>query len=284
MALENKVILDLKMKMQTKIEGILLSKSPYRNRDLICRILLRSGKKVSVLFYGGKGGGRQQKTSILEFGYLIKIELRRNTRSHSELFVAQEWALTWKHKNIRRHYQAFYLLCSYIEMIDKISLGVDLYDENTETAKEDQEGLFRVLSNGLYYLEEAASNKQFYSKMHLFIFLAKLLAETGVSPQMMMCTFCETKLENHTSGLSFNFVHGGFICGQCQSQAETSEYTDGSAIYRLLKISLGSPFKDYKKIASLELKNSKPEKQLFHYFCYQFQLEAQKFKSLQLVL
>ena len=52
--------------MQTKIEGLILSKVPYDERHVIANLLLRSGRKVSVVFYGGRGGGKKQKSSILD--------------------------------------------------------------------------------------------------------------------------------------------------------------------------------------------------------------------------
>ena len=48
--------------MQSKIEGIVTSKIPYDERHIIANVILRNGKKVSVVFYGGRGGGPKQKS------------------------------------------------------------------------------------------------------------------------------------------------------------------------------------------------------------------------------
>ncbi len=47
--------------MQKKIEGILIKKIPYKERDIIGTLLLRSGMQVSAIFYGGAGGGKNKK-------------------------------------------------------------------------------------------------------------------------------------------------------------------------------------------------------------------------------
>ncbi len=76
--------------MNTKIEGILLSKLAHGERNLLVKLLLRSGKIISVMFYGGRGGGEKKKSSVLEIGTMLKVELARS-KSNSELYSAKEW-------------------------------------------------------------------------------------------------------------------------------------------------------------------------------------------------
>lgn len=79
----------LELQLETKIEGILLSKLPYKDRHLICHMLLRSGKKVGVIFYGGAGGGKKMKSTNLELGHMIKVELKHSNKN-KELYSLAE--------------------------------------------------------------------------------------------------------------------------------------------------------------------------------------------------
>ena len=112
--------------MQTKIEGIVLSKIPYDERHIIAHLLLRSGRKVSVVFYGGRGGGKKQKSSIIELGFMLSVELNTN-RTHSEIYHAKEWSLVWHHDLIRLDHTAFFMFCFYLAVINKISLNENLH-------------------------------------------------------------------------------------------------------------------------------------------------------------
>ena len=90
--------------MQTKIEGILIRKIPYQDRHIIGTLLLRSGRKVSVLFYGGQGGGKKLKSSTLELGHMLRVELGRS-KSTSDLYRAKEWSPIWIHEKIANNWR-----------------------------------------------------------------------------------------------------------------------------------------------------------------------------------
>jgi len=150
--------------MQTKIEGIILSKAPFQDRHLICRVLLRSGKIVPVVFYGGSGGGKKNKGSTLEFGYMMKIELAHSKKS-SDIYNAKEWLPIWSHQNIRLDHRAFSLLCFYLECAAKFSQEANLH-ESSEEFDHQSIGLFRAISSSIFYLDEMIKIKEFnYEKI-----------------------------------------------------------------------------------------------------------------------
>jgi len=137
--------------MQTKIEGLVLSKIPYDDRHIIANILLRTGRKISVVFYGGRGGGTKQKSSVIELGFMLAVELRPS-KTHSDVYHAKEWNLIWHHDQIRLTHNAFYVMCFYLEIINRIAAIENLHDvheENTEMV-----GLFATLSNALVVIEK----------------------------------------------------------------------------------------------------------------------------------
>ena len=152
------------------IEGIVLHKTLYKEKDLIAHLLLRSGDTLTVYFYGGKGGGKKLKGSIVEMGFMLGVYLQKATRKlESQIQVAKEYELKWHPKYIRENYQAFCLASFYLELIAKISSEAHIDDVHSIN----NEGLFKVLSNALFYLDEAVGKKSFDLHQHLFIFFAK---------------------------------------------------------------------------------------------------------------
>ncbi|MBC7539412.1 MAG: recombination protein O N-terminal domain-containing protein, partial [Bacteriovorax sp.] len=153
--------------MQTKIEGIVLSKIPYDERHIIAHLLLRSGRKVSVVFYGGRGGGVKQKSSVIELGFMLSVELR-TSKSTGEIYHAKEWNLVWHHDLVRLDHSAFYVMCFFLEIINKVSPSENLHEVHEENVE--MVGLFTTLSNALVHLEKCLQVKSFYTHSHSVIF------------------------------------------------------------------------------------------------------------------
>ena len=140
------------------LEGIIIHKTPFKERDLICNVLLRSGKKVAIYFYGGRGGGKKTKGSILEVGFMMKItSAPRRKVVDTNIIIAKEYKHIWNSEYIRDNYKAFYLSSFFMEYIGKIALE----SNHDEISKDDDSGLFRVLSNSLYFLDDSIKNKNF---------------------------------------------------------------------------------------------------------------------------
>jgi DNA repair protein RecO len=268
--------------MQTKIEGLLISKIPYQDRHVIGHLLLRSGRKVSVLFYGGRGGGKKQKSSTLELGHMLKVELRPSKKT-SDLHYGKEWTPVWMHEKIRLDYKAFSLMCLFLESIGKIIVEDNLHDP---LMHEDQsfEGLFRVLSNALFLMEKSlSSNEKFIPQEQLLIFIGKLLIEQGVFPEREHCVLSGAELESEMD-MVLVAEQGGFVSSQCVNQEERRMLGDGAAgveLWRHLGIIGHSKYSDMQELG---LQNTPIVRSLFQYFCYQFQFEEKDFKSLSMVL
>src|SRR5690606_37672537 len=107
--------------MNTKVEGIVLTKHPQGERNLVVKLLLRSGKVVSVMFYGGRGGGEKKKSSVLELGTMLKVELARS-RSNSDMQSAKEWEAIWMADKVRTDHIAFYALCFIVQVAAKVAI------------------------------------------------------------------------------------------------------------------------------------------------------------------
>ena len=176
-----------------EVQGILIRKTDYKERDVIVDLLLRNGKQMAIYFYGGKGGGKHQKGSLLEVGRMLKVNLKPNIKHGQEsIAVAQEWSIIWDSDCIRNDFKGFYYLCFLLELTKKIAIETQIkdYDEKTQEFV----GLFSVLSNALYYLDEALKNKNFVMEKHLFIFLSKLIYQLGLAADQNIPwpTFLET--------------------------------------------------------------------------------------------
>ncbi len=269
------------MNMKTKVEGIIIAKTPYRDRDLICKLLLRSGKRISVLFYGGRGGGVKKKSSFLELGHMIALELKQSN-SNNEMQIAKEWSPIWTHNLIRNDHRAFYLMCLYLEIVMKISLDENLHDDNASFDIE-SEGIFRVLSNGIFYLEESIVNNQLNTFQQLGLFLGKNMLEQGIFPAADDCSVCGISL-HESEGPVLSPEHGGFTCFSCFSIDSKLPHhvarREVNPVFRYFVHIPGLKYKDYQRINFLDQHSIK---QIFHYFCYQFHFKESDFKSLPFI-
>ena len=262
--------------MQTKIEGLVLSKVPYDERHLIAQLLLRSGRKISVVFYGGRGGGVKQKSSIIELGFMLSVELQK-TSSTKDIYHAKEWTLIWHHELIRKNFHAFYLICFFQEVISKISSVENLHDINE--ANTEMVGLFSTLSNSLVVIEKSLAGSTFYPHSHAVIFLTKILLHLGVYPERENCTICGVALAN-LNDMYLIAEEGGFACPTCMNQRKSYSMQSGRELWELMGHVAHTKYTDLNEI-KLEFKSL--PKMLFYYFCFQFHFEEKDFKTTSLV-
>lgn len=267
-----------------KVEGIIIQKTPYKERDLICHVLLRSGKTINVYFYGGRGGGKQNKGSILELGHMLVIELNiRKKKLETQLYMAKEYKLLWSGQSVRNDFQAFYLYSFYIEFIGKIAVEDDL--EGYEDDHHD--GLFNILSNGLYYLDESVKGKNFSIQNHLFIFLARLSVHLGITVDVDNCMYCSEDLQDNLC--LFDPSNGGFSCMECSSKRDEflsdnklllEEYQSSTKLKKTLSLCYKLPYKEYEKMPCVTQGLTISQ---FNYINLQFGFTKEQFKSWSLI-
>jgi recombinational DNA repair protein (RecF pathway) len=268
------------------LEGILIRKTNYRDRDIIGKLLLRSGKVIDVYFYGGRGGGKLQKGSILEIGYMLKVTFApKRKKGITAMDIAKEWSLIWESKNIRKNFHAFYLLNLIFELTAKIAIS---FDEDSDEHLDDQVGLFKIISNSIFQLDRTSIDLKVNIFDHLFAMLGKLSLELGILPDLKTCLYCHESLDDFEY-LKFEPQNGGFSCSECLMSKEDSSL--GKNVFEEMK--------DTKKLRSaflfvLQMKFSEIESlqgisrgncdALFNYFCYQFNLNKSDFKSWVMVV
>ncbi len=259
--------------MIDKVEGILLNKIPFKDRHLIGRLLLRNGTILSILFFGGRGGGAKKKTSLLEVGHLLQVQLAR-AKSGTQLIAAKEWVLKWQHQSIRYHYKSFNLMALYSELIGRLAVETSALDLSEKDATQG-EGLFILLSNALFYLEKDSSDKKTNLKRHLNYFLGKLLFHLGIYPERTQCALCGLPL-GFENDIALSFTHGGFVLRSEVERVEEYNFTLGQDLCAFLGFLSHSPY----RLVLLEgLDKSDVADILFSYLCYQLSLNRNDFKS-----
>lgn len=261
-----------------KAEGIILHKTPFKERDLICHILTRRGQKLGLYIYGGLGGGKSQKGSSLELGSMSSFVLQKDKRN-SEVKIAKQDQLIWQAKNIRNHYQAFLLSQFFIELVNKVALEDDMQEVVGE-----HEGLFNVLSNALFFLDDSLEKDDFEPFRMLLLFLNKLIFHLGIMPDTENCLFCQTDLKKFPFCL-LDSANGGFSCPDCVSQRDEflsdnkvlmEEFKSSTHLKRSFDILTNTKFKDYGRIVEYERSLSVAS---FNYINYQFGFADSDFKT-----
>lgn len=159
-------------------EGILISKIPYKERDLIGKILTRRGTIQTFYFYGGRGGGKKMKPSLLELGRMLKIEAKVKNKNAEEMLTASEVSVLWEGRKIRENYEAFVFMCFVLELVSKISV-----QDDHEEGESHFEGIFKATSNALFYLNDALEKKNFSKNIHYALFLSKIIQELGIASE-----------------------------------------------------------------------------------------------------
>lgn len=235
--------------MKQKLEGIVLSKVPHKERDILARLLLRNGKSISVYFYGAQGGGKKQKGSMLEIGHLISLTLNIS-QNKTDVYSVKEWKLKWHYEKLRNSFQSFNLLCFYIEIISKIAQKDDLI-ENHDDIDQSDVGLFRVLSNAIFYLEESIKSQTFSFYQHFNLFLGKLLMEQGVFPERMNCVLSGNDLTPSDQVVLLN-EHGGFALSESVDQIDRNTIQNGKSAWLVLGEYFIQNILNIKKLLSLE--------------------------------
>ena len=205
---------------------------------------------------------------------MLSVEIAR-AKSFDTVYKASEWNVIWTPNLLRGNFPAFSLMCFYFEIISKLSLEENLHDGEDFQ----QGGLFSVLSNGIFFLEQTVKNNTFIKEEQLLLFLGKLVLEQGINPRMKSCIVCDRSLESARS-LILLFEKGGFSCHLCFEGLGGDE---GKALWKFLQIIRTESHKDF-NFKNLNYQNvSSLSQLLFDYFCFQFQLGPKSFKSLPMV-
>jgi DNA repair protein RecO len=251
-------------------EGLVIAKTPYKERDLIAKVLLRNGLLASFYVYGGQGGGKHHKPSIYEIGSMMKIQIK-DQKSKGELLIATESQRIWQPQHIRHNIQAFYLICLYLEILQKFTPVYEMGVSDLES--QEQEGFFSVVSNALFHLDDSLAKDQFLPEQQLMLFMIKFLFHLGIMPETDICAFCSSSLVD-SPGVIFQPDQGQFACHNCAPGTNDKNF--------LLRVKFGfqTKFQDYSLFQGATFQESD---KLIQYFCHHFNLKPVELKSYKLL-
>jgi recombinational DNA repair protein (RecF pathway) len=248
------------------IDGIVLKKMPYQERHLLVTLLLRHGFQKTFLFYGGLGGGRLQKGSVLELGHLIRFQPMAQTKKASgQLDRCKDWDCAWFHHHIRKNYRALAQLCFYLETLQKFSP----IEEDSEFGLDTHRNLFAVLSNALVALDRLGAKpaeKDFH--FHLAFFLGKMLMALGLCPPLDACVLSaapltlQSKVMLHPDQGGFGLTHPGT--------------NDDTALLHFLADVSRTRYGDINPKDGINLTHAK---KLFEFLCVQYNTNRHDFKT-----
>lgn len=253
-------------------EGIVVSKVPYKERDLIVKLLLRNGMIAGFYVYGGQGGGKHHKPTLFELGSMMKIMIkdRKAKTGEVDLMVVAEYQRIWEAQHVRYDIRAFYLSCLFFEIIQKFVIQ---YHPEHERQNNDHEGIFTVLSNGLFYLDQSVGKKDFFPEQQLNLFMVKLLFHLGIMPDTDNCSYCGTELMDGP-GATFLVEEGQFACLSCVSG------DNEKGLLLRMKKSFQTRYQDYGLLIGTSFQEAD---KLIHYFCHHFHLRPMELKSYSLL-
>jgi recombinational DNA repair protein (RecF pathway) len=169
-------------------------------------------------------GGRKKKIS-LELGNAYHIELSEKRELPSVL----NYTPRWLHRYIRYDHKAYAVLSFFIEVINKMATESD-----DHTSRGSFSNRFKILSNALFYLDDAVKNDRLLIDTHLFLFMTKLLWEEGLLIDLGQCGGC-TRETNCGSFCIYRFekkLQEEYIRGW---RPRYADYTDIKASQKLVK-------------------------------------------------
>ena len=255
-------------------DGMVLQKTSYRERDLVIKILASDGLIYSGLSYGGQGGGKKQTGLKFEIGQVFRFEMKFNPTLSSSMSTLGESILQWSHDKLRSQYEAFLLLLFYVDFTLSVSPEGSLKDQVEFAHESQRQGLYRLLTSAVYYLEQAVKDQNFQVKDHFFLFLVKLSFELGIQLEMSSCVLCGHDFTVHPPTI-ISPDHGGFICSQCQ-KAQGSFIVNRFSLYADYQGGMKTFFKD---VQTYHMKHGHWPEELINHLEFQLNVSLKNKKS-----
>ncbi len=263
-----------------ELEGILVSKIPYQDKHLIGNLLLRNGNKISVMFYGGQGGGKKKVSSILQIGYLFKVGFGR-IKNNFEVLSSKDHVEKWYHQNISQNPMAFYLLCFFCEFSQSFAPQIT-HKDDLDLQERSHEGTFRLLSNAIFRLDKKVVDEDYESNFELFIFLTKAMIELGIFPRTETCAISGIDI-NDSDRVSLSIEQGGFIHFDHLSAEEQRLHGANDNFNLRIELLRVAGLK-YNEIQRKHAVSKSTLSMLINYICYHQNTNRENYKSLSLLL
>lgn len=169
-----------------------------------------------------------------------------------------------------------FLMCLYLEMVMKTAVSFNPQDQHSHS--QEHAGLFAVLSNALFHLDQALAEQNFHWRSHLLLFLSKFLHHLGVMPDESSCVFCGNALEGDVIAPLVQ-EQGGFACQDCVREANISTHNP-LPVRPLLARAVRTSFKDWRDIPEVP---APVNVQLMQFWSYHLHVKLPELASYRLL-
>ncbi len=217
----------------TKVKGIVIKETSYRDNDKIITILTDSLGKVSVM---AKGAKKTNSPNLASSQYLVYSEfiLYKSTNYY---YINSSEVINMFY-NLRIDFEKLNIAFELTKLVYSVT------DENQDTAD-----ILKLLLNTLYVIDKL--NKD--PKLVTAIFKIKLLGILGFTPRLDVCNNCRKKIyENIEEKVFYDYINNIFLCRDCVLNSDKKRYIEIS-VPTLIAINYVVR-SDIKKIFSFDLK------------------------------
>lgn len=219
----------------TKIKGIVIKETSYKDNDKIITILSEELGKVSVI---AKGAKKTNSPNLASSQYLVYSEfvLYKSTNYY---YINSSEVINMFY-NLRVDFEKLQIAFELTKLVYSVT------DENQDTSQ-----VLKLLLNTLYVIDKLNKNE----KLVTAIFKIKLLDILGFTPRLDVCNNCRKKLyEDVEEKVFYDYINNIFFCRECILNSAKKQCIEIS-VPTLVAINYVVR-SDIKKIFSFELKET----------------------------
>lgn len=217
----------------TKIKGIVIKETSYKDNDKIITILSDELGRVSVI---AKGAKKTNSPNLASSQYLVYSEfvLYKSTNYY---YINSSEVLNMFY-NLRVNFEKLQIAFELTKLVYSVT------DENQDTSQ-----ILKLLLNTLYVIDKLNKDE----KLVTAIFKVKLLDILGFTPRLDVCSSCRKKIyEDVEEKVYYNYTNNTFYCRECVLNSSKNKCIEIS-VPTLIAINYVVR-SDIKKIFSFELK------------------------------
>jgi hypothetical protein len=189
-----------------KIEGLLLSLVETHSGSAIGDLLLRSGKRVPLHFYGVRAK-KLFNALRLNPGEGLEATYVPSSRGVSEgPHAVREFSVLYRPAFIRHHYLAYGEMCAWLKQVRFMAQESNFPEEDDLHDRE----LFQLITKAIQRLDQGPEDYTFVGAQ----FFATLVAISGRMPQLQICLHCGSAVTEKNFN-HFDFSAMGVVCEHC---------------------------------------------------------------------
>ena len=180
----------------TKVKGIVIKETSYKDNDKIITILTDELGKVSVM---AKGAKKTNSPNLASSQYLVYSEfvLYKSTNYY---YINSSEVINMFY-NLRIDFEKLNIAFELTKLVYSVT------DENQDTSD-----ILKLLLNTLYVIDKLGKDP----KLVTSIFKIKLLGILGFTPRLDVCSSCRKKTyENVEKKVFYDYINNRFLCRDC---------------------------------------------------------------------